>query len=56
MKEVKTPKKPLLYYYSIAILVVLLFNFLVMPLIVRQQVEESDRLRSFVHNFTQIGG
>ena len=25
MKEVKTPKKPLLYYYSIAILVVLLF-------------------------------
>ena len=42
MKEVKTPKKPLLYYYSIAILVVLLFNFLVMPLIVRQQVEEVD--------------
>ena len=42
MKEVKTPKKPLLYYYSIAILVVLLFNFLVMPLIVRQQVAEVD--------------
>ena len=42
MKEVKTPKKPLLYYYSIAILAVLLFNFLVMPLIVRQQVEEVD--------------
>ena len=42
MKEVKTPKKPLFYYYALVILVLLLFNFLAMPLIARQQVEEVD--------------
>ena len=26
MKEVKSPKKPLLYYYSIVLIVILLFN------------------------------
>ena len=26
MKEVKSPKKPLIYYYSIILLIVLLFN------------------------------
>ena len=31
MREVKTPKKPLLYYYIIAMLVLLLFNLLAMP-------------------------
>ena len=31
MNEVKTPKKPLLYYYIAALLVLLLFNFLAMP-------------------------
>ena len=31
MNEVKTPKKPLIYYYSIALLILLLFNFLAMP-------------------------
>lgn len=28
MNEVKTPKKPLIYYYVIAMLVLLLINFL----------------------------
>ena len=42
MKEVKTPKKPLLYYYGITLLVILLFNLLVAPLIARNQVTETD--------------
>jgi len=27
----KTPKKPLLYYYTVAMILVMLFNFLAMP-------------------------
>ncbi|MGN0962014.1 MAG: ATP-dependent metallopeptidase FtsH/Yme1/Tma family protein, partial [Clostridia bacterium] len=42
MNEVNTPKKPLIYYYSIALLVILLFNILVMPLIAQNKVEEVD--------------
>ena len=42
MKEVKSPKKPLLYYYGITLLVILLFNLLVAPLIARNQVAETD--------------
>ena len=42
MKEVKTPKKPLFYYYLVALLALLLFNFLAMPLIAQHQVEEVD--------------
>ena len=33
MNEVKTPKKPLIFYYGIAMVVLLLLNMLVMPLI-----------------------
>lgn len=36
MKEVKAPKKPLLYYYCIVLLVILLFNALVAPLLTRE--------------------
>ena len=42
MKEVKSPKKPLLYYYSIVLIVILLFNCIVSPLLLRAQVEEVD--------------
>ena len=42
MNEVKTPKKPLIFYYSIAMVVLLLLNMLVMPLITQHQVEEVD--------------
>ena len=42
MKEVKAPKKPLLYYYCIVLLVILLFNALVAPLLTREQVTEVD--------------
>ncbi len=42
MKEVKSPKKPLLYYYGIILLVILVFNLLVAPLMARNQVTEVD--------------
>ena len=42
MKEVKSPKKPLIYYYCIALLILLLFNLLVAPLLSRNQVTEVD--------------
>ncbi|MGN0316095.1 MAG: ATP-dependent zinc metalloprotease FtsH [Fusicatenibacter sp.] len=42
MKEVKTPKKPLIYYYVIVLLVLFLFNLLVTPLLMKRQVVEVD--------------
>lgn len=42
MKEVKTPKKPLIYYYLITTGVILLFNLLVTPLLMQRQVTEVD--------------
>ena len=38
MKEVKSPKKPLLFYYGITLLVILLFNFIVVPLLSQEEV------------------
>ena len=38
MKEVKTPRKPLIYYYCIVLLIILLFNLLVTPLLSQNQV------------------
>lgn len=40
MKEVKTPKKPLVYYYGIVLIIIMIFNFLIAPMISRSQVEE----------------
>ncbi len=42
MKEVKSPQRPLLYYYLIALGVILLFNMLVMPVMSMNQVLEVD--------------
>ena len=42
MKEVKSPKKPLLYYYCIVLLIIFLFNLLVAPLLAQNQVIEVD--------------
>lgn len=42
MKEVKTPKKPLIYYYGIVLLIILLFNLLITPMLSRNQVVEVD--------------
>ena len=42
MKEVRPPKRPLIFYYCVAMLVLLLFNFLAMPWMAKQQVREVD--------------
>lgn len=42
MNEVKTPKKPLIFYYGITLLILMLFNFLMLPYIVQSQVQEVD--------------
>ena len=42
MNEVTPPKKPLLYYYSLALLGLMLFNFLAMPYLAQRRVQEVD--------------
>ena len=42
MKEVKSPKKPLAYYYVIIISILLLFNLFFAPSLMRRQVQEVD--------------
>ena len=42
MNEVKSPKKPLLYYYFVAMLLVMLFNFIAMPWLAEHQIKEVD--------------
>ena len=42
MNEVKNPKKPLVYYYAIVILVILALNFLAVPWLSQRQVKEVD--------------
>ena len=42
MNEVESPKKPLLYYYFVAMLLVMLFNFIAMPWISEHQIKDVD--------------
>ena len=42
MKEVKSPKKPLLYYYGIVLLIIFAFNLLVAPMLTQSRVTEVD--------------
>lgn len=42
MNEVKTPKKPLIYYYGIVLVVLMLFNFLAVPWLAQRQIKEVD--------------
>ncbi len=42
MKEVKSPKKPLIYYYGIVLLILVLFNMIFTPLLAQRQVKEVD--------------
>ena len=42
MKEVKTPKKPLIYYYGIVLLIILVFNMIVSPMLANAKVKEVD--------------
>lgn len=40
MKEVKSPKRPLIFYYGIVLLIILLFNLIVTPMLTKSQVTE----------------
>ncbi len=42
MKEVKTPKKPMLFYYAMTLLVILLFNSLAKPYFDELKIEQVD--------------
>ena len=42
MKEVKSPKKPLIFYYIIVLVIMVLLNGILFPSILRQQIEEVD--------------
>ena len=42
MNEVKRPKKPLAFYYVIALLAIMLFNSLIMPRFAGRQIQEVD--------------
>ena len=42
MKEVKSPKKPLIYYYGIVLLVILVFNMVISPLLTSARVTQVD--------------
>ena len=42
MKEVKNPKKPLIYYYALVLLALSLFNLVVTPFLSRPQIDEVD--------------
>lgn len=42
MQEVKTPKKPIIFYYLIVMVVIMLFNAIMVPYINSQSIEEVD--------------
>lgn len=42
MKEVKTPRKPFIYYYLLVFSILILFNLIAMPWIAQRQIKEVD--------------
>lgn len=42
MNEVKKPRKPLLFYYTIVLVIMLLFNLIAMPKLMSRQIQEVD--------------
>ena len=42
MNEVKNPKKPLLYYYIIVLVALMLFNMLAMPWLAEHRIQDED--------------
>ncbi len=42
MNEVKQPKKPLIFYYGVVLLILMLFNLLAMPWLAQRQVLQVD--------------
>ena len=42
MQEVKKPKKPLIFYYGIVLIILLLFNFIAVPWLAQRQIKQVD--------------
>ena len=42
MKEVKPSRKPMIYYYAIVVIALLLFNFLAVPFITEREIRDVD--------------
>ncbi|MBP3736482.1 MAG: ATP-dependent zinc metalloprotease FtsH [Lachnospiraceae bacterium] len=42
MKEVKSPKKPLLFYYAVVMMIMILFNSMIAPRLMRAAVKDVD--------------
>ncbi len=42
MNEVKTPKKPLIFYYVLVLVILMVVNFLIIPMIAQRQIQEVD--------------
>ena len=42
MNEVKQPKKPIISYYFIVLIVIMLFNWLEMPWFLERQIQQVD--------------
>ncbi len=53
MNEVKTPKKPMMFYYGIFLAVIILFNAIVMPLLSNMRVKEVD-YGTFIRMTTEL--
>ena len=39
MNEVKKPRRSMLYYYGVIILVMVLFNFVLLPIVAQRQIQ-----------------
>ncbi|MBQ7122217.1 MAG: ATP-dependent zinc metalloprotease FtsH [Clostridia bacterium] len=53
MNEVKTPKKPMMFYYGIFLAMIILFNAIVMPLLNNMRVKEVD-YGTFIRMTTEL--
>ena len=42
MKKVERPKKPLMFYYMVVLLVMILLNTLLFPRLIRQEIVQVD--------------
>ena len=42
MEQVKRPKKPLMFYYTIVLIILILFNIIAMPYMKEKQIKDVD--------------
>ena len=42
MQEIKKPKKPIIFYYTLVLVALLVINFFLMPFVAQRQVQEVD--------------